>query len=76
MGVDQVLGGAWIHAQEVAVFRLALHLLSVVLAGGQFEHDRFSEAGDELQALMSRDMFITHSAVALNAITTCHACRP
>ena len=74
MGADQVLGGAWVHAQEVAVVALALHLLSVVLVGGQLEDDLFPEDGDGLQALMSSNIIIARSTVGLNAISTYHVC--
>ena len=50
MGADQVFSGAWVHSQEVAVVSLALHLLAVVLVGGELEHDLFSEDSDGMQA--------------------------
>ena len=76
MGADQVLGGAWVHAQEVALVPLALHLLSVVLVGGKLKHDLFPEDGDGLQALMSSYMIVARPAVGPNAKSTYHVCRP
>ena len=70
MGADQVLGGAWIHAQEVAAVPLALHLLPVVLVGGGLERDLFTEDSDGLQALVISDILVAHSAIGLNKIAT------
>ena len=76
MGADQVLGGAWIHAQEVTVASLALHLIPVVLVGGELKHCFFPENDNGLKALVSSDMIVARSAVGLNAIATYHICRP
>ena len=74
MGTDQVLGGAWVHAQEIAIVPRTLHCLSVVLVGCKLEHDRFPEDGDGLQALMSSDIIVARSAVGLDAISKYHVC--
>ena len=68
----EVLGGAWIDAQELAIAPIALHLLPVGLVGGESKHNRLPEDGDGLQALVTSNILITRPAVGLDSISTYH----
>ena len=68
MGADEVFGRARVDAQEVAVVPLALHLLPIVLAGGQFEHHFRNEGRDGLQAVVPGDILVGRTSIGLDSV--------
>ena len=69
MGADEVFGGARINAQELAIVQIALHLLPLVLVGGEFEHHLLPEDRDGMQAFVPGDIFIAPATLCLDSMT-------
>ncbi len=76
MGADQVLSGAWIHAQEIALVPLALHLPPIVPVRSELEHHTLTKDGYRLEALVPSDVLVTGTSSGLDLSSADHLSRP
>ena len=76
MCADEILGCTRVGTQEAAIVSLALHLLAIVLVGGELEHHFLTEDGDGLQALVSGNILVARTSIGLDSVPTNHISCP
>ena len=76
MCADEILGCTRFDTQEVAIVPLALHLLTVVLVGGQLEHHFLTEDCNGLQDLVSGHILVARTSIGPDSVPTNHISCP
>ena len=67
MCADEVFGGARIQSKELTIAPIVLHLIPLVLVGGDFERHLPPEDRDGLQAFVPGDIRKARATICLDS---------